>query len=328
MSLLLGFGRGLQQGAGMLSQGMAEDRQVKQQAEIEAMREASMERRWKMQTDREDKRNALLDERFNTETARNQANFEKELGLKQSQLSAAERKEAKEKAAKTFEVIDKQYAATVKALQSFAEEDAMGKKTLPASVQAKLLEAEKQYNEQTLHALEYLGSQGMLDGTEYEARYQTVKSRFGESDISGYLAEQGGLTDHKSYIKDAYGNVIDKPQAAASTRPNIGLDGDVAAGADDPNAPGFGLFSGISAGYNAGIADTGSMYGNLKQQNAKFNPRNTSPVGHVLHPIGGLLGVGGGLLQSAAQDVYQVGSRAFETPSERDARLAKQSQGR
>ncbi|WNO60455.1 hypothetical protein [Rheinheimera sp. MMS21-TC3] len=46
MSLLLGFGRGLSQASGMLAAGMQEDRQVARQKEIEAMREASIERRW------------------------------------------------------------------------------------------------------------------------------------------------------------------------------------------------------------------------------------------------------------------------------------------
>lgn len=60
LGLLQGFGRGLSQTAGMLQQGMSEDRAV----ELQRMREESIERRWKRQEEREDARNKVADDRY------------------------------------------------------------------------------------------------------------------------------------------------------------------------------------------------------------------------------------------------------------------------
>ncbi|MBV2128147.1 hypothetical protein [Arsukibacterium indicum] len=73
MSLLLGFGRGLQQASGMLAAGMQEDRAVKRAEEIERMREASFERRWQRDAQRQDQMRAEDREFRSSERAEDRA---------------------------------------------------------------------------------------------------------------------------------------------------------------------------------------------------------------------------------------------------------------
>ena len=64
--LLAGLGRGLSQSAGLLQQGMSEDRE----AERQRLREASIEARWKRQEQREDARNKVTDARLDRQEER------------------------------------------------------------------------------------------------------------------------------------------------------------------------------------------------------------------------------------------------------------------
>lgn len=181
MSLLFGFGRGLQEGAQMLSQGMAEDRQVARQRELEAMRDASMERRWlrdaeMRQRERAEDRELRAGERAEdrdvrkreraediqfrqSESNREAGQFDRQMSVREKQVIESNLQGVMEQEARSAEKIRAAYAKRL--------ESGMGD---PAALNAELdaeLEANQMFYSSRLHNM--IQSYGpKLRGTGFE----------------------------------------------------------------------------------------------------------------------------------------------------------------
>lgn len=227
MSLLLGFGQGLQQFSGILGQGMAEDRQVRRQAELESIRDASIERRWLRETEmrqreRSEDRELRAGERaedmqFRQSEANRQAGqFDRQMSVREQQAIESNLQGVMEQEARAAEKIRASYAKRM--------ESGMGD---PAALNAELdaeLEANQMYYSGRLHnMIQSYGSK--LRGTGYEylldfkqpeqtqqAEVATDQVKPETRDISQYVSKivtpEGGsglLNVSPSYKTDATG---------------------------------------------------------------------------------------------------------------------------
>lgn len=124
LGLLQGFGRGLSQGAGMMQQAMAEDREVERQR----MREESIARRWVKQEQREDARykseqeyrqgrDKAMDDRMSRQESAQaaaakqaQTNADRFFNLQERQLSAQEETRRAQRIEETLDRIQSKFS--------------------------------------------------------------------------------------------------------------------------------------------------------------------------------------------------------------------------
>lgn len=91
----------------------------------------------------------------------------------------------------------------------------------------------------------------------------------------------------------------------------------------DPKAGGF--IPGVKAGFNAATANNGQgLLSNLMDQNSQYENENTSISGHILHPVGSLLGSAAGMGVNAVGSITDAGRILTESPAERQRRLNQQ----
>jgi hypothetical protein len=228
MSLLLGFGQGLQQFSGILGQGMAEDRQVRRQEELERMRDASMEKRWLRETEmrqreRSEDRELRAGERAEdakfrqSESNRQAGQFDRQMSVREQQAIESNLQGVMEQEARAAEKIRASFAKRM--------ESGMGD---PAALNAELdaeLEANQMYHSGRLHnmiqsygpKLRGTGYEYLLDFKQPEQPQQTnsapEQAATATRDISQYVSKivtpEGGsglLNVNPNYKTDANGS--------------------------------------------------------------------------------------------------------------------------
>lgn len=235
MSLLMGFGRGLSQGAQMLGQGMAEDRQVARQKEIEAMREASIEKRWARdvalrQSERAEDRELRAGERAEdmsfrqSESNRQAGQFDRQMTQREKQVIESNLAGIMQQEARSAEKIRQAYD---KQMQS-----GMGDPKLLTEQYNEAIKNNSDYFDNQLHNMvKSYGSQ--LQGTGYEyllsakaAEEEKAKDRIpdepgvqGQEDLSGYISDimnkaKASKAGAQEMLDPAAGNYLQKPGLA------------------------------------------------------------------------------------------------------------------
>ena len=326
--LLQGLGRGISQGAEMVQQGMDKDRE----ARIQAMREASIEKRWQKQIDREDSRYAAETKRqqkldADTETQRGLDNKyrDKALGLQEQELNVRLSERRTAEIEKNFEAVERKYQKEFDTLErQFQRRIDIAKSKDPTELKPgeTVEELYAEYNDRVrglekkeladyVPLVKSYGSE--LKGTRY-ASYAEIIEPPKVDQVQG----------HEQPV-DAISNALQ----GGSGRVPVAPDGPAAAGVPAapvvPNSPkGYGFSSGFDAGYK-GVSDWNSS---LVDEHAKLDPYHTSPAGHFTNSIGGAFGLAGGILQQGYQGAKTVANitaqQLFESQAEKDRRLGLQ----
>ncbi len=149
--LLAGIGRGISQGAQIINQGVNADRQ----AEMEAMRQASIEKRWKIQDERADRQIQHQLSRDKT----NDANTDRQFNLRESELISRNINGIMEQQSKEEQKVTAQFN---KRLESGLEDP----KTLEEEMITKIGSIRSFYSERLHNTVKSYGSK--LEGTAFE----------------------------------------------------------------------------------------------------------------------------------------------------------------
>jgi hypothetical protein len=269
--LIGGIGKGLSQGASIVSQGMAQDREVK----LQQMREASVERRWKAESDLRASQRAE-DVAFRNEQANTSSNqFNRQQTSREKQVIEANLNGILEQQNKEELAIRKHYEKMVSdtTMDLSAEE----KKAIESEMINAITSVRSAYDERLQNMVGSYGDQ--LKGTGFEylltVKPESPKGEYSDVDKS---AESNSITDYvASLLKRSQKN---------------------AASLDNPLPEKSGLAQrpvGLLAGFMAGV---GGMYNNNSQapDYSKMSPANKFNTG-VAFGTGKLVGAAGDFLE-------------------------------
>lgn len=218
---MAGLGRGLSQGADILSRGMAEDRQAARDAErerrreeAELRREASIERRWsadrkdrnsQFEATRSDRNNQFEATREDTKDYREQM-----LGIQDRQVSLTEEKDRRGVVESGIDKVDQEYTATKTATIRFYEGR---RKEIQEALEAgiNITPEQKALYEQQLKALDgqLANSLATLD-KDYTAALNKAVDTYGEDGTKGTKWEpyRAGLMQYDATLADQVGQQI------------------------------------------------------------------------------------------------------------------------
>lgn len=323
--LLAGAGRGISQGAGLLAQGMAEDRE----AERQRLREASAAARWQRQEQREDKRyadekkyredrNSVEDARYKDQVqaqkdarAEAKAQADRSYSLQERQLSAAEEARRVQRIEETLnriqskysregEQIDRKYDRLIDKADSPEEKEALGllRDKAHEDIGMKL-------NAEMLPALKSFGND--LKGTAYATYIDELANM--ESDAEN---SKGRKFLQDAGVVDAEGNYVNQPGSsagsgrAAKVQQIISGNGSVTSGTGSvtQNHAQSGL---LKPGFFNGFID--SAHGNINPM--QIDETNITPAQLATTRTGQALGYFPGKFVDAVQQVEQAAQPAW-----------------
>lgn len=309
--LLKGLGTGISQGAGLLAQGMAEDRE----AERQRLREASAAARWQRQEQREDKRyaddkkyredrNSVEDSRYKDQVqaqkdarAEAKSQADRSYSLQERQLSAAEEARRVQRIEETLnriqskfsregEQIDRRYERLIDKAETPEEKAAIydQRDREHEALSAKL-------NGEMLPALKSFGNG--LQGTAYATYIDELANMDTEAeDAKGRQFLQG------AGVVDADGNFINKPDEPKKQSRSLAVS-DVlnqpSAQTQTPSATSTGL---LKPGFSAGIQSGMSGFSNP----AKLDYSSVTPLENLATATGrAVVGTKTGLLMDGLE---------------------------
>lgn len=290
--LLAGIGKGLSQGADIVSRGLAEDRSAKRedaryQSQIarEDARAAAESDRWertfKMQREQNELANARGEKQMKLseqQAANAQANADRQFNFAEQQAAIQADERERNSISKTFEVLDNQFNQKMKMLQARGQKDELtGQMKYDQATIEQMNQLGKEYEVATQRALQMLGDSGRLNGTPYEAAY---RMSFGsDNNLAGDVAKE---------IGGNMGGAAGAATGSANARPQISLDGE---NSGSPN--GSGQKPLIQPGFLGGVQlGMGGFYNNqMAADRSSMSPaeRATTTVGQGVGLIGGLL---------------------------------------
>lgn len=317
MSLLMGIGRGLSQGAQIMSQGMAEDRQVKRAEEIERMREASIEKRWARDVEQRNKergedralrageraedlalRGKERGEDLKYRTGRdNQSDsqFNRQMTVREKQVIESNLTGIMQQEARSAEKIRANYNKRL--------ESGMGNEADLIRQLNKEIKANSEYfNEQVFNMVQSYGDNLKGTGFEYLLSVQADEAEKAKDKITDVPGKQG-QADLSGYVADIIGS--SKKNAV-------------------PTSYQQGSVSPLATGFSSGMS---GYYGDDAKK--KADRSNFSHLDNALY--GGARGVG--LLFGERKDLAQMAGDAVspainyltEKPQDRKKRLEQES---
>lgn len=318
--LLKGAGIGISQGAGLLAQGMAEDRQT----ELQRLREASAAARWQRQEQREDARykseqeyrqgrDKVMDDRMSRQESAQaaaakqaQTNADRSFNLQERQLSASEEARRAQRIEETLnriqskysregEQIDRKYDRLIARAETPEEKDALylqrdnEHKTLGSKLNAEMLPALKSFG-------------NGLQGTAYATYIDELASMDTEAeDANGRQFLQG------AGVVDADGNFINKPDEPKKQSRSLAVSDALnqpSAQTQTPSATSTGL---LKPGFFNGFID--SAYGDINPM--QIDETNITPAQLATTRTGQALGYFPGKFVDAVQQVGQAAQPAW-----------------
>ncbi len=307
--LLGGLGKGLVQAGDTLNRGLNADIQARRQDELEARREASIERRWRAQEARQAERDKISDERHEREmslresqakrqTERDKvsdAQFDRSMNVREAQQ--IERNltgifESQQKAEN--EIVKRYQSQAVDSLGQPLQGDAM--KQLESAMQAELLKTREQYSAILQNRVKSYGDKLKGTGFAYLLDLQAAGNEQPEQELrDDRTLKQGSDPREDLALKIITGGTIDletgEPITTAGTpREKSFLDKAVGGGTPDMADATF------AAAFARGL---GGVYKN----SARPVDENRSPFESAANFAGRWAGFAPGLMGDAAQIV-------------------------
>ena len=211
--LLQGLGRGISQGAEIMSRGMSEDRE----AERQRMREASIEKRWKKQEAKEDARyadaqkrqtdqDAKSDERYNSEKQyreqrdkKTDGQFNEHMGLRRVQQIESN----------LSGLMQSQDAAEAKTVEKYREQIMSGTgdpEALQKQMEAEVKALRQQYGDQINNYVKSYGNQLKGTGFEYMLALPDTQTNLNNAGTKTDSGPVGNGFDRNSYLQKIIGD--------------------------------------------------------------------------------------------------------------------------
>lgn len=308
--LLTGFGRGLSQGAELLSRGMAEDREAERQRLREESMAAQEERedaRYNDEKKYRDERSKLEDKRYNDQksaqaaaASQSQSNWEKSYNLQERQMTSQEEARRVARIEETLnriqtkfsregEQIDRKYDRLIEQADSAEEKQALGllrdkaHEDIGMKLNAEMLPALKSFGNdlQGTSYATYIDELAKLDTEAEDAKGRRFLQGAGVVDVGGNFINKPNEPKKQSRSL-AVNDVLNQPLVQQQTPETA------SAGLLQP-----GLLSGIKSGWAGGVNPQRIDYSQV------------TPLEVVTTGIGGSLSYIPGKIRDAAEIANQ-----------------------
>lgn len=211
--LLQGLGRGISQGAEIMSRGMAEDRE----AERQRMREASIEKRWKKQEAKEDARYADAIKRQDAQDSKSDQRYNSEKEYRETRDKKIDSQFSEQMGLRRVQQIESnlsglmqsQDAAEAKTVEKYREQIMSGMgdpEALQKQMESEVKALRQQYGEQINNYVKSYGDQLKGTGFEYMLSLPDTQANFNNAGTKTDSVPTGNRFDRNSYLQKIIGD--------------------------------------------------------------------------------------------------------------------------